>query len=200
MKRKIGSPPDSGSKRQRPADDDQSTLKIYTDGSHFKHDVDQKIGGGAVFVHQGVIATKGWTFERQTVLEMFKLERGFPGSFSNPTAEMLAAANAIRIAIKMKESLVVTRVLLLADYIQVIEYANAKFKRPSFLPKYQKTFIYRKAVCCFLDALADAKKAGLSVTVRHIPGHSGDRYNDMADAIAKQGASAPDTVAEFFEK
>ena len=181
------------------ASGDSERLMIYTDGSDFKHAINRVIGGGAVFVHRGVVATKGWTFDRKEILEQFKLGDDFSGSFSNPTAEMLAAANALRIAVEMKSRLNVSSALLLADYNQVSLYANKKYQRPKFLPAKRATFIYQKAVCLFLDALADTNKVGLKVEVRHIPGHSGIKYNDMADAIAKKGAAAPDTIAEFFK-
>jgi ribonuclease HI len=178
-----------------PPDD---TLYIYTDGSDFKHALNRTIGGGAVFVHHYATATRGWTFNRAEILEKFHLSKDFPGSFSNPTAEMLAAANALEIAIEMKKGLNIKHIVLLADYNQVFLYATRTYKRPQFLPSKRATFIYQHAVCTFLDMLAGAKKAGFTVDVRHIKGHSGDKYNDLADAIAKKGSAAPDTIAEFL--
>lgn len=194
----------SSAKKARPASapsglrapDD--TLYIYTDGSDFKHALNRTIGGGAVFVHHHATATKGWTFNRTDILEKFRLDKDFSGSFSNPTAEMLAAANALEIAIEMKKVLNVKNIVLLADYNQVFLYATKAYKRPQFLSSKFATFIYQHAVCTFLDMLAAAKKAGFTVDVRHIKGHSGDKYNDLADTIAKKGSAAPDTISEFL--
>ena len=197
------SSPSAGVKKSRTETASQppsgdSTLFIYTDGSDFKHAANRKIGGGAVFIHGDKSATMGWTFEHKDIMERFKIPGSHTGSFSNPTAEMLAAANALKHAKVLWQILDFNKIVLCADYIQVFQYGSGLFRRPRFDKGLGKTAIYQKAVVEFLNALAAAKQLCGAVEIRHVKGHSGDPNNELADTIAKQGAGAPNTLHEVF--
>jgi len=45
-----------------------------------------------------------------------------------------------------------------------------------------------------LDLIRQARKLGKNVTWRHVKGHSGHRWNDLADALANKGRLAQDDV------
>ncbi|MGE0525820.1 MAG: RNase H family protein [Bdellovibrionales bacterium] len=180
------------------APSEPTPLFIYTDGSHAKHSTGQTIGGGAVFVYGDKVATCGWTFLRDDVISMLDIPRDFRGTFSNPTAEILAAAFSLVESIDLHSRLGFKKVVLLCDYIQVVEYGNGKFRRPTFDKGYGATGIYRKAVCLFLDTIKRLKDIGIFVEFRHIKAHSGVEYNELADKIAKQGALVPNNISDVF--
>lgn len=181
-------------------DTNGKTLFLYTDGSDLKHSKNRQIGGGAVFVYDGKVATCGWTFTREDVIRLVGLPPAFQGLFSNPTAEMLAAAFALLESYDLHPRLQFKKVVVLSDYIQVFEYGRAKYRRPSFHKGYGSTAIYQKSVCLFLDAIKLCKDKGIAVEVRHVRAHSGVEYNELADKLAKQGVDAPNTVLETFSK
>ena len=70
---------------------------IYTDGSDLKHAAERRKGGSVVVVREKKVGTRGFSYDADSVIKDLSLIEKWArnASFSNPTAEILAATAAL---------------------------------------------------------------------------------------------------------
>ena len=138
-------------------------LIAYVDGSY---DINTSISGaGIVFLYpNGDITKKSLSIYDEERIKM-----------RNVSGEIAAATYAIRLAMAKKyESIEIHY-----DYDGICKWANAIWKTNNKWTKEYKEFV------------EDARKS-LEVTFVKEKAHSGCKYNDIADAVAKHGAGVSD--------
>lgn len=173
---------------------------IYTDGSDLKHAAERRKGGSVVVVREKKVGTRGFSYDADSVIKDLSLSEKWArnASFSNPTAEILAATAALDAVLRNANLTRVRRIVMYQDYIGVQKYGIGEWKRPRPNPSDPKTYIFRSAVVRFLDVLTEVRKA-TTVVFEHVRAHTGDPGNELADCVAKMGADAPDTLNEVLK-
>lgn len=145
-------------------------FKLYTDGSHFKLDNGGgRLGVGAVLVNSGgsIVDSLSLEVDRCTIRELYNTS-----DVSNPTMEMYAVLVSLRrFSSKLQFS---DEIEVYADYQGVMYWMHHKWK-------INKEYIYMIRE----DIESEIKKQNLSVKFQWIKGHDGDKYNEMADKLAK---------------
>jgi len=145
------------------------TIDIYTDGSHLKHTTG-RIGVGGVMIKDDKPISE---FSKYISPEYLKFMYG-TSDCSNPTAEMLAVLIALQSF--SKELKKYDMIVFHADYLGVKNWmeGNWKVKAP-----------YIQAIKN--DITEEIKRQGLTNKVKFewVKGHSGQKWNEYVDKLAK---------------
>lgn len=134
-------------------------IQMYVDGSF----MDNKGGYGLVVVKDNKVIKE---FCGPVELVDSLASRNVPG-------ELMATSLAVTMAKKLK----LPNIHVIYDYMGIEKWARGQWKRNLPLTKQYHEF------------MEDAFKQGVNVTFVKIKAHAGHKFNDMADALAKRGAS-----------
>jgi ribonuclease HI len=148
----------------------KSILNVYTDGSHSKGNGDGYLGFGAYCEYRGVEYTLSQACTPK-VMKRFGIKEEDFKSCSNPTAELLAFAYALRELKGVGSSMTL---IFYIDYIGVEAWMTGTWNA---------TKPYISAVRDY--GLKLIKRYKLNVEYVHVSGHSGCAGNEAADAMAK---------------
>jgi ribonuclease HI len=104
-------------------------------------------------------------------------------SLRNVAGEILASQTAISYALSKGYN----RITIYHDYQGLSSWANGDWKAKTDLTKAYKAFC------------EDARNQGLTIFFEKVKGHSGDYYNDLVDALAKDALGIPLEKKSFAE-
>lgn len=147
-------------------------FKLYTDGSHFKNEDEEgggRLGVGAVLVNSGgsIVDSLSMEVDRSIFRERYQTY-----DVSNPTMEMYAVLIALR---RFNSKLQFgNQIEIYADYQGVMYWMNHKWN-------INKSYI----LMLRNDIEAEVKAQKLEASYHWVMGHSDNRYNNLADQLAK---------------
>ena len=133
----------------------ENKARIYVDGSYNVHT--KKYACGIVILYKG---------ERKTYKEAF--ENKEYASMRNIAGEVMGAVRAIQYCQKYG----IPEVEIYHDYNGIGKWGNGEWKANMPLTQHYKAFV------------SEARKA-MKITFTKVDAHTGDRYNEMADQLAK---------------
>jgi ribonuclease H-related protein len=140
-------------------------IKIYTDGSHLKGT--SKVTYGICLVEGEVERTHSGIIDTDYFLKVYGEE------VSNPTAELYAAAKAMNLIQNIKDA----NLIVYSDYKGVQEWINGNWKA-------KKPYI-KDILAHTLEYINIFASNGSNVIFEHVPGHSGYKYNEVADQLCR---------------
>lgn len=144
--------------------------EVYTDGSHFKNGGSGRLGVGAVLVDpsRDVVLNK----LSESVDKFYFREHYGTEDFSNPTMEIYAV---YRILSEWKDTFKPSdSIVLYADYMGVSSWLTGKWK-------INKSYIR----IIVNDIISLIRKYNINIEFKWVKGHYGEKYNEMADQLAK---------------
>ena len=161
----------------------EKPLKVYTDGSDIKGT--GTIGYGAYVEYGGKSYEMSGVADKLEFVKKYGLEGAeATNAVSNPTMELLGA-------VKILEAFKNTghHVEIIADYEGVNKWLNNEWaaKKPWIKDLVQEGMGYMEQI----------KNNGGSVTLSWVKGHSGNKFNDAADRLAKD-RSSHDTISNLI--
>lgn len=138
-------------------DDKAESMTVYVDGSFDKNT--GYFGYGGVVLYQG--KRKSFKGGRNTK-ELAKMR--------NVAGEIIAAMQAIKIALNAEAS----QVIIYHDYMGIAEWALGTWQaKNKYTQEYQQ--------------FMKAKSKMVDIAFVKVPAHTGDKYNEQADELAKNG-------------
>lgn len=142
--------------------------EIYTDGSHFKNGGSGILGvGGLLVCNDTIVNTMSESVDKHYFRENYGTE-----DFSNPTMESYAIYKFLLHYGKFFKP--EDKIISYSDYKGASEWLNGNWK-------INKSYI-RLIVN---DTKSLIKKYNLNIEFKWIKGHAGQKYNEMADKLAK---------------
>lgn len=145
-----------GEEKKLPAEDDEETAIAYVDGSYDK--ISGDFSCGVVFLYQGKEITMSERYSDEKLAEMHNVAGEIAGS---------------ELAMQYAKEHDVKKLVLYHDYEGIAKWCNGSWKANKEGTKaYQE---YYHEMRRFLD-----------IEFIKVKGHSGDKYNDMADELAKK--------------
>jgi ribonuclease H-related protein len=156
---------------------DLNTIEIYTDGSHKKHSLDNYIGFGAFCSYMEKEYKLSGDCDKEILLDygISPLTK-----ISNPTAEFLGFAEILKIIsdFSKKNDLKNYTFIFKIDYQGVKNWINGSWKC-------KETYIKKIKQKCDLLLFEIPSQ----ILIEYVPAHSGNKYNDQADELAKSKIS-----------
>ena len=141
-------------------------LEIYTDGSHQRQK--NYLGIGAWSRYHDVEYSLSATCDSKLLAEY----NIFEDTVSNPTAEFIAFTEVLK-CFREAQLPATISIIFYIDYVGVKHWIDGSWQT-------RKPYIKKILEFC----LELIKKIGNSITIVHVPGHSGNLGNDKADQLA----------------